>query len=89
MYPITSDDGTVMKDQAGWKWGKFMDDACQKLGRSLSSAEENRQRLIDAGFVNVTQSVYKFPTNTWPRDPKQKELGTQSFIDRGLTVSKD
>jgi hypothetical protein len=29
-----------------------------------------------AGFVNVTETIYKWPSNRWPKDRKFKELGT-------------
>ena len=27
------------------------------------------------GFVDVTEKRFKWPLNTWPKDPKLKELG--------------
>jgi hypothetical protein len=29
-----------------------------------------------AGFINVTETIYKWPSNRWPKDKKFKELGT-------------
>lgn len=52
-----------------------MNQACKKLGRALDSAEDNDSKLTEAGFVNVTKSIYKWPINTWPKDPKFKEIG--------------
>jgi hypothetical protein len=31
--------------------------------------------MIAAGFENVVEVVWKWPTNRWPKDRKMKELG--------------
>jgi hypothetical protein len=56
------------------------------LGRSLTEPLYHRDRLQDAGFTNIEQRLYKWPTNSWPRDKKHKEIGlwTLANIDRGL-----
>ncbi|KAL8414447.1 hypothetical protein RB594_005617 [Gaeumannomyces avenae] len=75
IYPMDSDDGTMSEDLAVHKWSKLMAEAADKLGSRLDSGLAYRQQLLDAGFTNVVQRVYKWPMNTWPKDPKHKELG--------------
>jgi hypothetical protein len=31
--------------------------------------------MVDAGFVNVQERLYKWPINAWPRDARFKEIG--------------
>lgn len=75
MYPMQCDDDTCPPTKACWRWGDYMNQAAKKLGRSLDSAEENKHKLVEAGFVNVTESVYKWPINPWAKHPKYKEMG--------------
>jgi len=76
MNPIVCDDGTMTKDSALYKWNQLLIEGTEKMGRSMCKAAGHKQRLIDAGFVNVTEQLYKFPTNAWPRDKKYKNIGT-------------
>lgn len=32
------------------------------------------------GFVDVQEKVYKWPTNSWPRDKRAKELGEWALL---------
>ncbi len=58
-----------------------MNQAATKLGSSLDSGLSYKKQLIDAGFKNVTETVHKWPMNTWARDAKHKELGRLSLED--------
>lgn len=61
---------------AALKWGEYMIEAAANWGRPLDSCKFYKQQLEEAGFINIVQTVYKWPSNTWPRDRKFKELGT-------------
>jgi trans-aconitate methyltransferase len=74
-FPAASDDGTLLKGSYIDQWSDFMVEAANNFGRSAVSAKSYKQQMIDAGFVNVTEVVYKWPTNRWPADPYYKELG--------------
>lgn len=74
-----SDDRTLSHDSALYKWSKLLNDAGTKLGSGLDSGTRYKQQLQDAGFINVSETVYQWPTNTWPKDPKFKELGDKSY----------
>jgi len=71
----TCDDGTLPKDSALYKWSELFNDAAAAYGRPADCAKLYKEQMEAAGFVNVTQRVYKWPMNTWPRDKKYKELG--------------
>lgn len=52
-----------------------MHEAVAKFGREADSARRYKDQMIEAGFENVVEIVYKWPQNRWPKDPKLKELG--------------
>lgn len=71
-----SDDDTVPPDSAAKKWADYMLEAAAIFGCPLDSPKFYKQQLTDAGFVNVKETIYKWPSNPWPRDKKFKEMGT-------------
>lgn len=83
LFPIDSDDGTLNDDQAIMQWINALIEASTNLGRPLTEAKKHEQRLIDHGFENVHKRVYKWPTNTWPRDKKHKEVGLWTLANIG------
>lgn len=52
-----------------------IEDATESAGRPLRVVHKYRQDLIDVGFVDVVERVYKIPVNGWPRNRRYKELG--------------
>ena len=74
-FPVQCDDGTLAEDSHLKQWSDLMIKATEVFGRTAESAHHYKQQMIDAGFVNVTEVVYKWPTNRWPADPYYKELG--------------
>ncbi|KAF5581685.1 methyltransferase [Fusarium pseudoanthophilum] len=95
-FPAQCDDGTLKKDSYIDRWPSFMIEATNNFGRTAESAKFYKQQMIDAGFVNVTEVVYKWPTNRWPADPYYKELGlgwspeeVEVFLAKVRTDMKD
>lgn len=86
LFPIQSDDTSLHEDHTILKWAKLLVEGSVKLGRPLTDAKQHKQRLLDAGFINVEEKMFKWPTNTWPKDKKHKEVGlwTLANIDGGL-----
>uniref|UniRef100_A0A0D2YEY1 Methyltransferase tdiE n=1 Tax=Fusarium oxysporum (strain Fo5176) TaxID=660025 RepID=A0A0D2YEY1_FUSOF len=41
----------------------------------------------DAGFVDIVETMYKWPSNGWPRDPKYKEMGLWNYENLGNGAS--
>lgn len=74
-FPVRCDDDTVKKDSAINEWSDLMIQSSELFGRSGRSAALYKQQMIDAGFVNVTEVIYKWPTNKWPAGPHYKTLG--------------
>ncbi|GJN72255.1 hypothetical protein PLICBS_006327 [Purpureocillium lilacinum] len=84
---LQSDDKTIPTDCAMAQWGDLMLEAAAKLNRPLDSMTFYRQQLADIGFTNVTEHVFKWPTNSWPRDSRHKELGMWTFENLGNGLS--
>lgn len=55
-------------------------EAADKFGAPLDSCKRYKQQLADAGFVDIVETMYKWPSNGWPRDPKFKEMGQSSSL---------
>lgn len=74
-FPAECDDDTLKKGSYIDQWSSLMIEATNVFGRGAQSAKKYKQQMIDAGFVNVTEVIYRWPTNRWPADPHYKELG--------------
>jgi hypothetical protein len=74
-FPTLSDDGTLLPDSPLAKWNDHVIRAGHMLNHSIESAKYYRQQMIDAGFVNVQERLYKWPINAWPKDVRYKEIG--------------
>ena len=57
------------------QWNEHVIEAGHMLHHSVESAKHYRQQMVDAGFVNVQEKLYKWPINAWPRDARYKEIG--------------
>ena len=65
----------MAKDSKLLEWNRLLVEASKKLGSPLNSALNYKQQLKDAGFVNIVQHEFKWPSNDWPRDKDAKQLG--------------
>ena len=74
-YPIACDDDTLPEDSAIKKWSYLMMEAAQSVGQSLDSCSRYASQMHDAGFINIHETVYKWPMNTWPLAKKDKIVG--------------
>ncbi|KAF7553683.1 hypothetical protein G7Z17_g3425 [Cylindrodendrum hubeiense] len=87
---LISDDGTVTRENgtALGQWGKLFHEAGWKTGRSMAVFEEDTQVkcMKAAGFVDIVVKDIKCPLGQWPKDPKQKEIGSydQLAVEEGL-----
>lgn len=74
-WPIILNDGEWPEGSALLQWTQFMDEAFTKMGRRADCARLYKDQLVAAGFVNVVEKRFIWPTNSWPKDKKLKELG--------------
>ncbi|KAJ9318295.1 hypothetical protein DTO271D3_1552 [Paecilomyces variotii] len=67
------EDGTIPK------WSKMflekLDEASILNGTRLNVARDQKQHMIDAGFVDVQDVIIKLPLAPWHEDPKMREIG--------------
>ncbi|GKT61750.1 methyltransferase domain-containing protein [Colletotrichum tofieldiae] len=87
LLDLQSDDGTVGPDCAAQKWAMHMLEAAAIWKRPLDSCKFYKEQLAEAGFINITEKIYKWPSNPWPRDPKYKELGVWTYENLGNGLS--
>ncbi|PNH59500.1 hypothetical protein VD0002_g8053 [Verticillium dahliae] len=87
--PLGCDDGTLAEDSDLWKWVLLVMEGMEKFGRPVSAAQEWKTLMERVGFEDVVETVYKWPTNRWPRDKHYKEIGTWAFanMDQALEPS--
>ncbi|OHF01203.1 TAM domain methyltransferase [Colletotrichum orchidophilum] len=71
----TSDDGTLKPDSAIKRSATLLFDAAAILGRPFEDISRMKEVLTETGFRDVHKQLYKWPTNSWPKNPKHKELG--------------
>ncbi|KAI9836223.1 MAG: hypothetical protein M1819_001560 [Sarea resinae] len=67
--------GTYPKD--GWTphFLRLLDEASIMAGARLNVAAEQKQHLIDCGFVDVQDVAIPLPLSEWHDDPKMKHIG--------------
>ncbi|PCH01511.1 Hypothetical protein PENO1_042530 [Penicillium occitanis (nom. inval.)] len=70
-----SDDGTLERTEAIRTWQRQLNDASERVGQPMNSAETLKVRLEACGFVDVRDDAYKLPVGPWPKDRRLKELG--------------
>jgi hypothetical protein len=87
LLEFTTDDNTIPEDSPAKKWGDLMLEAADKFGAPLDSCKRYKQQLEEAGFVDIVEQVYRWPSYVWPKDPKFKEMGMWTFENLGNGAS--
>ncbi|KAF7528722.1 hypothetical protein PCG10_010258 [Penicillium crustosum] len=72
---LKSDDDSILLAPALCEFLERLTQASEAFHRPMNIAEGHRQRLVEAGFEDVRDEVYKVPSSVWARDPVQKEIG--------------
>lgn len=87
--PLGCDDGSLTEDSDMWQWMLLVMEGMAKLGRPVKGAHVWKRYMEAVGFEDVVETVYKWPTNRWPRSPKFKELGMWSLanMDQALEAA--
>jgi len=96
VWPVpTSDDNTLPADSAYVEVCRTFQEIGGKIGADPDAPLRYRDYLLNAGFVDVHQVVFKLPTSPWPKDPRLKKAGAlelmnvmqgaQGFLLRGFT----
>ena len=67
---------TDLPDNYIRKWHSTLATGCEeKTGASTSPGPLLRDFLLNAGFDDVHEQVFKVPIGSWPRDKRLKEIG--------------
>lgn len=84
--PYGSDDGTLDPESPIARLGTLFCDVSAALGRPVDMAVKYKAMMEKAGFQDIVEKHFKWPLNTWPRDPRFKEIGAWAFqnYDQGL-----
>ncbi|KAJ5291068.1 hypothetical protein N7478_000319 [Penicillium angulare] len=72
---LKSDDDSMRLAPTLCQFIGHLHEASAKFHRPMNIAEGHRQRLVEAGFEDVRDEMYKVPCSTWPKDPTQKQIG--------------
>ncbi|EEP75341.1 conserved hypothetical protein [Uncinocarpus reesii 1704] len=72
---LFGDDDTIEKATSLSEWRDRLIEASGKFGKPMGVSHNYKQWMIDAGFENVTEELYKVPFSPWAKDRKLKELG--------------
>lgn len=72
---IFCDDGTLPVDSVLSTWGADMTACAERAGRPVDTMDTMRERIEEAGFINVQQQDYKMPVGTWPKLQVYKDAG--------------
>ncbi|KAK6539155.1 hypothetical protein TWF694_009399 [Orbilia ellipsospora] len=85
------DDGSLKRDSALWAWNDLFIEAGNKAGRSLIEAPNHKKSMLEAGFTDIQEDIFKLPNSPWPKDKYLKEVGAfhmASFLEalEGLSL---
>ncbi|KAK1975086.1 methyltransferase domain-containing protein [Colletotrichum cereale] len=70
-----SDDGTLTEDSSYMKAVRLWVEGLEKMGTPFEDFSRLEGVMKEVGFEDVHVKRFKWPTNSWPKDPKYKELG--------------
>ncbi|EED23776.1 methyltransferase LaeA-like, putative [Talaromyces stipitatus ATCC 10500] len=81
------DDDSRQKAAAWVRWSENLHRAARTFGKNMRTVRTWSDKMRNAGFQNVQGVVFPLPFNTWPKDPKLKELGRyqQLHMFEGVT----
>lgn len=100
---IDCDVGEIPPDNPVKRWFTELQKASIIAGRPIHEIPELKRMLLEAGFVDVHEKVYKIPLNGWPRSRRLKRIGelwhhcmedglsgfSYAFFHRCLGMTKD
>ncbi|KFY44981.1 hypothetical protein V494_01234 [Pseudogymnoascus sp. VKM F-4513 (FW-928)] len=72
---LKSDDGSVKEGSIFDQWGKVSLEAGDKFGKDLRIHEQIKGYMLDAGFLDVVETVYKWPVGPWAEDDYLRQVG--------------
>ncbi|RXG43129.1 hypothetical protein VDGE_09074 [Verticillium dahliae] len=85
-FPVGTDDNTIPRDSSLLRWCNLLVEASGNLGRPVDQVYNYSTIMRKIGFVDCVDRNFKWPTNTWPKNKRFKEMGMWSLaaLDAGL-----
>lgn len=77
---LKSDDGSVKEGSIFDQWGKVSLEAGDKFGKDLRIHEQIKGYLVDAGYVDVVETVHRWPVGGWAKDDYMKKVGEWNLL---------
>ncbi|KAK0654916.1 S-adenosyl-L-methionine-dependent methyltransferase [Cercophora newfieldiana] len=75
IWHLRTDDSTIPPSSPLLKWTNLLREGMAVNGRPIDSAIHYKSQLAAAGFVDIEQHIYKWPTNGWAKDRRHKYIG--------------
>ena len=72
---VQCDDGSLHDDSPVAQWSRDALKISQEADKTAQIAEEMRELIGRAGFVDIVEKKYKWPIGSWSRDPLTKKIG--------------
>ncbi|KAJ5348081.1 uncharacterized protein N7506_001334 [Penicillium brevicompactum] len=83
---LQSDDDSIALAPTLCEFLGHLDQASARFNRPMNIAQHHRRHLIEAGFEEVRDKLFKVPSSTWPTDPLEKEIGKYNLCSLLLAV---
>ncbi|OAL39817.1 hypothetical protein AYO20_00729 [Fonsecaea nubica] len=78
--PLLCDDGTLEGTAYG-EWNDRYLEACAGLRRDPSWTAKYKDWMVEAGFTNVRQEIFRWPVNPWAKNKTLKEIGLWNMLN--------
>jgi hypothetical protein len=75
VHELNCDDNEDWPNTSLYQWWDLVTKGFNAMGRSMNASGKHKERMIDAGFEDVKEEVFKWRVGMWPKDKKMKELG--------------
>ncbi|EEH22097.2 hypothetical protein PABG_04308 [Paracoccidioides brasiliensis Pb03] len=80
---LEDDDGSIPKDENHVLniWKREFREVGDRMGKTTTIIERQREEMEKAGFLDVTERIFKMPLGSWPKDKGLKEVGRFYFLE--------
>lgn len=81
-----SEDDSLPADSILFQWTTIAQNWTRATSKKFLVANELKQQIADAGFVDVVEQIFKLPLGTWSSDERFKNIGRfyQQFWREGM-----
>ena len=70
----------MTEDNPLTKWAPIQTEASERMGKSFVVSTFTRERMKEAGYVDVKEHKYKLPVGPWSSDKRMKEIGAWNLF---------